>query len=386
MSNAARLAIPGTGDNGKVPVYDEANDEWDLALPSSGGATVRPEDFGTINGTDDYDEVQAAFDALGNGDTLLFTHGVTYAHDTKLYVEDLEGVTVRAHGATILATNENDSVVWFERMTDLLVEGGTYRLASNTGEGSNTEYNKMLFGTCHNFTLRDVLLQGGKATNVFIATCDGFVLDGVVARQSMRDSIHITGNSRYGKLIDTHSIEGGDDGVAIVSYTADLTACHHIDIIRAKVSGQTSGRGITVVGGHDINIIDPDVYRSNGAGIYLAIEGSDFVTFPVTDVNVHGGRLSRCNTNSGLDHGAIILFSERSGQTMDDIDIAFVEIYDTLNGGNVIQLKNAAGAGGSITDVTLRNLTYNGSNPGSGSYGADSGLTATATNVTRRTY
>ena len=32
MSNAARLAIPGTGDNGKVPVYDEGNDEWDLAV------------------------------------------------------------------------------------------------------------------------------------------------------------------------------------------------------------------------------------------------------------------------------------------------------------------------------------------------------------------
>lgn len=33
MSNAAKLAIPGVGDGGKAPVYDEANDEWDLALP-----------------------------------------------------------------------------------------------------------------------------------------------------------------------------------------------------------------------------------------------------------------------------------------------------------------------------------------------------------------
>jgi hypothetical protein len=386
VSNAARLAIPGTGDDGKVPYYNEATDAWLLSGAPAAGDVIRPEDFGTINGTDDYDEVQAAFDALTDGDTLLFTAGVTYAHDTKLYVEQLDSVTVKAHGATILATNEADSVVWFEQMTNLLVEGGTYRLGSNTGEGSNTEYNKMLFGTCSNWVLRDVLLEGGKATNLFIATCSGFVLDGVVARRSMRDSIHITGNSRYGRLIDTHSIEGGDDGVAIVSYTADLTACHHIDIIRAKVSGQTSGRGITVVGGHDVNIIDPDVYRSNGAGIYIAIEDSDFTTFPVSDVNVHGGRLSRCNTNSGLDHGAIILFSENSAEDIVDVDIAEVEIFDTLNGGNVVQLKNAAGAGGGVTGITLTNLTYNGSNPGSGSYGADSGLTATATNVVRRTY
>lgn len=37
MSNAAKLAIPGTGDDGKSPVYDEANDQWDLATLASGG-------------------------------------------------------------------------------------------------------------------------------------------------------------------------------------------------------------------------------------------------------------------------------------------------------------------------------------------------------------
>ena len=33
MSNAAKLQIPTTGDAGKAPFYDEANDEWDLAAP-----------------------------------------------------------------------------------------------------------------------------------------------------------------------------------------------------------------------------------------------------------------------------------------------------------------------------------------------------------------
>lgn len=34
MGNDARLEVPGTGDEGKSPFYDEANDEWDLRTAS----------------------------------------------------------------------------------------------------------------------------------------------------------------------------------------------------------------------------------------------------------------------------------------------------------------------------------------------------------------
>ena len=51
MSNAARLAIPGTGDNGKVPVFDEANDEWDLTAPGLSAPFTKTADY-TLDAVD----------------------------------------------------------------------------------------------------------------------------------------------------------------------------------------------------------------------------------------------------------------------------------------------------------------------------------------------
>jgi hypothetical protein len=52
MSNAARLETPDTGDNGKVPRYDEANDEWDVVpLPVELGVALSDETTALTTGT-----------------------------------------------------------------------------------------------------------------------------------------------------------------------------------------------------------------------------------------------------------------------------------------------------------------------------------------------
>lgn len=83
MSNAARLAIPGTGDDGKVPVYDETNDEWDLAVPASGVVTSQP-----FTKTADYtlDSVDGGATFIMNSSSPLTLFVPTHAtDDIELY-------------------------------------------------------------------------------------------------------------------------------------------------------------------------------------------------------------------------------------------------------------------------------------------------------------
>jgi hypothetical protein len=356
------------------------------AFLGASGVVRRPEDHGTITGTNDIAAIDAAVAAMNNGDTLLFSPGVTYAHNNILLIEDLSDVKVRAHGATILATAQANSAVWLENLVNSTFEGGTLRVVTDLVDGSNFEMNKVMVGSCERLGIRDVYVDSAKAAGIFLTNCNGFVVERCIVYNTLRDHIHMTGGCRYGKVIQTVSTEGGDDGVAIISYLGDPAVCHHIDIISPRVWAAPGARGLAVVGGHHINMVDVDINRSAAAAIYIAIESSDFDTYGTSDIKVQGGRIAGANTNAGYDHGAILLFSELSGGTISNVDIANLVIEDTANGGNVVQFKKG-GSTGTVSGITLRHLKYVGTNPGTGSYSADGGMTApTVTNVVRRTY
>lgn len=108
MSNAARHQIPGTGDDGKVHVYDETADEWDLVeLDLGTGRTVRtPEQDG------------AAGDALVLTDAAITSGDATLTSATAVFTgRSGESVWVAGAGAagallstTISSVNSATSV------------------------------------------------------------------------------------------------------------------------------------------------------------------------------------------------------------------------------------------------------------------------------------
>jgi hypothetical protein len=113
-----------------------------------------------------------------------------------------------------------------------------------------------------------ILCQGGTGVDgspSIITNCN--------VSNTLADGIHITGQSCYVNETNNTVTNSGDDMFAVVSYTRDGGMCHDILISNNSGSGQSApGRGISVVGGYNVTIMNNNLQKTNSAGIYLASE------------------------------------------------------------------------------------------------------------------
>src|SRR4029077_1278792 len=98
------------------------------------------------------------------------------------------------------------------------------------------------------------------------------------------------------------------------------------------------GRGFAVSGGEHITFTNVTAYNTSAAGVFVATEASQFVTRPVSDVEVLGGTLVDSNTdrtlcarpdNPCMDNGAVLVWNDNPGATIDDVVVDGLAITDT---------------------------------------------------------
>lgn len=311
--------------------------------------------FGAVGDgrTDDTAALMAAVRAVRGGETLLLPAGHTFLHADVLTLTT-EGVTL-AGGGTLLATKEGSSALQV-LADDVQVRDITLGVATTSRRWSASDQHRLFLGAQTGLTIRNVRVTGSAAAGVFCYGTQHFVLDHVEVSDTRADGVHMTHGSADGRVLSPRVSRSGDDGVAVVSYLQDGQPCHGITVDSPVVAITTGGRGVSVVGGHDISYRDIDVNRSSAAGVYVACEGQPYNTYPTERVGVAGGRVTGANTDADIDHGAVLVYSGRGGGSVSDVSVSGLHITDTRRGASR-QIGVVHDNDGSVANVTFADLS-----------------------------
>ena len=345
------------------------------------GGQVDVTAYARCDGGDDTAGLKAALGAMRAGQTLVIPAGVTCRHSSVLSVTT-SGVHLAGPG-TLLATDERASGVWIDA-DDVIVDGGlTLKITGTTRRWNTYEQMKLrLVNGRKNITIRNVTIDGSAGAGIFIGNVSHFLLDHVTVLNSQGDGIHMTNGSHDG-VVDQATVKGaGDDGIAVVSYRSNREPCHDIQVRSPVVEANSWGRGVSVVGGVRITYSDISVDSSNAAAVYIAQERS-YQTYGVSNVRVLGGRLVHSNTNSSVDHGAVLVYASESGYGVKDVTISDLTITDTRDTATR-NVGVVSVGGGSIQGVALNRFTISGGPTRSFSSNIDSGYSATGWTVDGR--
>ena len=291
-------------------------------------APVSVLDFGAVGDgvTDDTDAVQRALDAVAPGGTVLLPAGHVFRH-TEVLAARVPGSRLTG-GGTLLATEEERSALWLDA-DDVRVDSLVLRLAGSSRRFDAYEQMRLRLGARSGLVVEDVTVEGSAAAGVYVGASRDFALRDVTVRDSRADGIHMTEGASDGVVVRPVVTGSGDDGVAVVSYAQDGEPSRRIRVESPRVSGQTWGRGLAVVGGEGISFTDVHVEHSSAAAVYVAAEPEPWLTTGVRDVEVRGGVLLASNQAESVDHGAVLVYNGRPGYAVTDVEITGLQILGT---------------------------------------------------------
>lgn len=325
--------------------------------------------------------LQDVFSNLKPGSTLTLAPK-TFYHSGVLQIT-VSGLTINGNGATLQATNDATSAV--EILADHVTMSNLTLGANLTGPRYYADEQHKLLIEGDYATVSNVTINGAAGAGVYVLGAGWFNLTGITVNNSRADGISMTGGAHDGVVNNPVTNNTGDDGVSVVSYIHDGTICSNITINNPIVNGTTWGRGVTVVGGQNITYNNIKVSNTNGAGIYIASEPS-YDTMRVSNVIVNGGTVTGANYNSGVVHGAILVYAGNAGQPVTGVTIENISVSGTpLTAQREIGLIQETGS--SMSGIVFKNISFDKTalpifytNTPSGSYSA-SGITMGGTTI-----
>jgi hypothetical protein len=170
-----------------------------------------------------------------------------------------------------------------------------------------------LFGAT-NFVIDHVTIEGSAAAGIQTAqSASNGDISNCNITNTLSDSIHLTDKASYITLENNHIEYSGDDGIAVVSYLYDGDYVSNITATDNVVLNNKNGRTMSVVGGKNVLYKNNELEGNLGAAcLYLAQEGS-YNTFGLENVTAEFNTLKTCG-NAAIGHGAVMLFTNGSGQ------------------------------------------------------------------------
>jgi hypothetical protein len=299
--------------------------------------------------SDDTAALQASFDALRPGDTLVLEPR-TYYYSDVLYIRQ-SNVNIEGNGATLYSTDSAAAAVVIQG-NDVTLQD--LNLTAPTGQvrADSTSATRLVFGGDGN-VISDVTITGGASAGVYITGASNFLLERVTVQDTAADGVQITNGSHNGVLNNVTTLRTGDDGIAIVSYQYPANGTVHDITINNPVVDGSAQRGLVVTGGERITFNNVNVSNTALSGVWIGSQPAPFYTQSVTDVTVNGGTLT--NTNSGgLPLGAVAVVAQNPDTTVSNVTIENLNIVNTppssyTNVGLYTQ-------GGTLSDITFRNI------------------------------
>ena len=209
-----------------------------------------------------------------------------------------------------------------------------------------------------NFTVANITVNNGAAGSIMSYGSSGGLIENNTITNSLADSITaIDGSSNI--TVKNNLIENsGDDGISVVSYVGSPID-NGITITGNTVIGNYGGRGVTDVGGNNVQITGNHIEGGTAgvAGIYVAAESS-WNTQGINGATVTGNTIIHGGgAPSGTGMGAITLFDgQGSAYSLKNITVSGNQIVDPLN--NALQYT-----GNGVIQATVSNNTDYSSNP-----------------------
>jgi parallel beta-helix repeat protein len=357
---------------------------------------------------DDSDAIQKALDTLKPGETLYFPSG-RYITSRSISVRR-PGITITGDNATLHATNPDDMALMVQA-DDTTVSSLTFTAITNTRKSATRASRIAVVGDMpgsaprriRNAVVRDNKIinadgpgtpgaNSASAAGIVVQHAERFLIAGNTVVRSLADGIHITGGSRNGRVLNNTVRETGDDMIAVVSYAdkgpaarnsaaklastwdeqVEKSLARNIVISGNRVSGQYSGRGITVVGGQSIAIVRNTIENVPvAAGILLAREAV-YQTFGVENVVVEGNIVRDVQTKSPPYNVANKFSGKRTGHGAIEVHAALFDdeaadpklrgalaVRNVVVRGNTVERSSAVAAfrAGVPFDQTLRDGT-----------------------------
>jgi len=340
-----------------------------VTIGAAAGPSISPEAFGAVGDgiTDDTVALQRALDEVRPGVTLLFPAGKVYRHSDVLIArvagEHLSGAGV------LLATNEARSSFWITA-NNVTIDGGlTFKMAATTKRWDAYEQMGVRLAGVSGTVLKGISVQGSAAAGIYVGqsccaspmtTSSNFLIQDVQVSNTRADGIQMTGGSHDGTLVRPTVTASGDDGISVVSYQADGVICNHITITSPTVNGTLWGRGLSVVGGNYVSYTNVNVSGSNAAALYFADEGAPYNTYGSSNVSVTGGTLTNSNVNSGVEHGAVMLYTALPGLAVQNVSVRGITIRNTRASAPWQIGVMGDGSGGSVGGISFADVTIQG--------------------------
>jgi parallel beta-helix repeat protein len=301
-------------------------------IPSPPSTAKRITDYGAVadDGVDDTAALEKALADVKEGQWLVFPKG-KFEHNKRLRIKT-PGTTWWAEpGAVLHASEPTDMAIMIQAnrtsLYNLTLTARTIKREDAPWESRIAVFDDQALSAIERRIVFNTIIRGNTITfdadnpnsssssAIFLYRAQGFLVANNTVRRSLADGIHITSSSRDGRVIGNTVSQIGDDGIAVVSYSERVTTnsdisstAKNIDTIRNNylarnvliqnndVSDLYWGRGISVVGGSAVSILQNRVDRIPGsAGIYLTRETS-YQTFGVGNVLVKGNTIQRIQT------------------------------------------------------------------------------------------
>jgi hypothetical protein len=338
------------------------------------GKTIAVGDFGAIpgDGIDDRAAIQSAIKSAVKGDCVALQPPGEYQHNDVLYISK-SGIRFDMTGSTLTATHAKLQALFIQG-NDITITGGK-RIAPNTTARQGGPESSAIAGYfkdgsgkqqwIKNLRVYGVDIEHFGCNCVFLYQVEGALIQKNSCRRSWSDGVHMTAGTKRVIVEFNYVRENGDDMVAVVSYNYWATPTEDIIIRNNDTAGNYWGRGITVIGGRDVDIMDNRVAYTVNAGILISREGS-YDTQGVKNVRAFRNTLDQIMTtqpkynpkgepakfDSG--HAGIDVFASLgSDQTrMDELAVTGI----VLAGNKVTNSKNGAmrfNGGGGKTEVTF---------------------------------
>jgi hypothetical protein len=249
--------------------------------------------------------IKAAIASLKPGQWLVFPPG-RYIQEHSIEVHT-KGVVLWGKGATIHATNPDDQAIGLmadgvsmygftlTAVTDIrrsLERDSRIAIFKNYVAGTGRQTGNVVRGNTIEEEAGTANQNSSASAAILIYNVEDFTVAENVVRRSLSDGIHVTGGSRNGRIVKNTVRETGDDMISVVSYLgsgwqsvyySDATwranatswngASSNVLIYGNDVAGNYWGRGITVVGGKNVSILNNKIKDTQAAAILIGQEG-----------------------------------------------------------------------------------------------------------------
>lgn len=314
---------------------------------------------GTADDTIAINKAIAAAEAAG-GSVYLPGTSKSYIYSSCLF---FSGITLYGDGdkSLLQASDPHNSAVVLEGSSPALRHVKIISPHSTTiGRQSTPQTAGVVMYQATNFTVDTVHIDTTASVGIMSFSSGGTaiapaVISNCTVANTLADGIHLTDGSCYITESNNTVTNSGDDMFAVVSYMSDGSICHDITITGNSGSGQSAnGRGVSVVGGNNVSILNNTIQNVRAAGIYLQSElvrnsmgALVYKTYGDDSITVKGNTLTNLATN--VPHGGINI----GGRPADILDPGQIETQDVL-------ITNVTLSGNTITNSHHSGVTLQG--------------------------